>query len=269
MVSKNNTPQVQAIWHMVTWRQTDGNHGEIRKEGRLSCVNKQAEWYSSELKLPSFQMQTFPAQCTLPKEPQWNAFSLQVYPKERREKLRALQAELQLSSKNDCPGMMMSKIKPSWSGRQASVIIESCFATLQTWVWASTRSWWWTGKPGVLQSMGQQRVGHDWATEWSWCHHLRCQGGVHPAWISQLPESSTLETTALAKSHISQGIPRWFTGKESACQAGDSSAILGSGRSSGEGNSKPLQFSCLGNPMGLAGYSPWGCKRVGHDLATN
>ena len=33
------------------------------------------------------------------------------------------------------------------------------------WVWASSRSWWWTGKPGVLQSTGSQRVGHDWATE--------------------------------------------------------------------------------------------------------
>ena len=32
-------------------------------------------------------------------------------------------------------------------------------------VWASSRSWWWTGKPGVLQSMGLQRVGHDWETE--------------------------------------------------------------------------------------------------------
>jgi len=32
-----------------------------------------------------------------------------------------------------------------------------------TWVWASFR--WWTGKPGLLQSMGWQRVGHDWATE--------------------------------------------------------------------------------------------------------
>ena len=31
--------------------------------------------------------------------------------------------------------------------------------------WASSGSWWWTGKPGVLQSMGSQRVGHDWATE--------------------------------------------------------------------------------------------------------
>ena len=33
------------------------------------------------------------------------------------------------------------------------------------WVWASSESWWWTGKPGVLQSMGSQRVRHDWETE--------------------------------------------------------------------------------------------------------
>ena len=37
--------------------------------------------------------------------------------------------------------------------------------TQWTWVWASSRSWWWTRKPGVLQSMGLQRVGHDWMTE--------------------------------------------------------------------------------------------------------
>ena len=37
--------------------------------------------------------------------------------------------------------------------------------TQWTWVWASSRSWWRTGKPGVLQSMGSQRVRHDWATE--------------------------------------------------------------------------------------------------------
>ena len=33
---------------------------------------------------------------------------------------------------------------------------------LKTWVWVSSGSWWWTGRPGVLQSMGSQRVGHDW-----------------------------------------------------------------------------------------------------------
>ena len=36
------------------------------------------------------------------------------------------------------------------------------------WVWASSRSWWWTEKPGVLQSMGSQRVGHDWPTDLNW-----------------------------------------------------------------------------------------------------
>ena len=36
---------------------------------------------------------------------------------------------------------------------------------LWTWVWASSRSWCWTGRPGVLQSIGSQRVGHNWATE--------------------------------------------------------------------------------------------------------
>ena len=40
--------------------------------------------------------------------------------------------------------------------------------TRWTWVWASSGSWWWTGRPGVLQSMGSQRVRHDWATELNW-----------------------------------------------------------------------------------------------------
>ena len=40
--------------------------------------------------------------------------------------------------------------------------------TRWTWVWASSGSWWWTGKPGVLQSMGSQRARHDWATELNW-----------------------------------------------------------------------------------------------------
>ena len=42
-----------------------------------------------------------------------------------------------------------------------------------TWVWVNSGSWWWTGRPGVLQFMESQRVGHDWVTEldWTeWCH---------------------------------------------------------------------------------------------------
>ena len=37
-----------------------------------------------------------------------------------------------------------------------------------TWVWVNSRSWWWTGRPVVLQFMGSERVGHDWATELNW-----------------------------------------------------------------------------------------------------
>ena len=37
-----------------------------------------------------------------------------------------------------------------------------------TWVWVSSGSWWWTGKPGVLQFVVSQRVGPDWVTELNW-----------------------------------------------------------------------------------------------------
>ena len=45
-----------------------------------------------------------------------------------------------------------------WDGWMAS-------PTRWTWVCTSSGSWWWTGRPGMLQSMGSQRVGHDWAAE--------------------------------------------------------------------------------------------------------
>ena len=40
--------------------------------------------------------------------------------------------------------------------------------TQRTWVWGNSGSWWWTGRPGMLQSMGSQRVGYDWVTELNW-----------------------------------------------------------------------------------------------------
>ena len=52
--------------------------------------------------------------------------------------------------------------------------------------------------------------------------------------------------------------------------AGDAGSIPGSGMSPGEGNGNPLQYPYLENLMDrrLAGYSPWNCKRVRHDLGT-
>ena len=40
--------------------------------------------------------------------------------------------------------------------------------TRWTWVWTSCGSWWWTGRSGMLQSMGSQRVREDWMTELNW-----------------------------------------------------------------------------------------------------
>ena len=48
-----------------------------------------------------------------------------------------------------------------WDGWMASL-------TQWTWVWVNSGSWWWTGRADVLQSMGSQRVGHNWATELNW-----------------------------------------------------------------------------------------------------
>ena len=48
-----------------------------------------------------------------------------------------------------------------WDGWMASL-------TRWTWVWVNSRSWWWTGRPGVLWFMRSQRVGHDWATKLNW-----------------------------------------------------------------------------------------------------
>ena len=40
-----------------------------------------------------------------------------------------------------------------------------------TWVWASSGGWWWTGKPGVLQSMGSLTAGHNWLSDLTELNH--------------------------------------------------------------------------------------------------
>ena len=61
---------------------------------------------------------------------------------------------------------------------------DSCMASLiqWTWVWVSSRSWWWTGKPGVLQSMGLQTVRHNWVTELNWIESVA--QNLHPEFIN-------------------------------------------------------------------------------------
>ena len=73
-------------------------------------------------------------------------------------------------------------------------------------------------------------------------------------------------------SFSSHGLPGGSDGKASAYSAGDPGSIPGSGRSPGEGNGNPLQYSCLENPMitksherrSLVGLQSMGLQRVGH-----
>ena len=56
------------------------------------------------------------------------------------------------------------RLKARWEGDDRGWDGWMASPTWWTWVWASSRSWWWAGKPGVLQSMESQRVEHDWMT---------------------------------------------------------------------------------------------------------
>ena len=96
--------------------------------------------------------------------------------------------------------VMLGKIKAGegddrgWDGWIAS-------PTQWTWVWASSRRWWRTEKPGGLQSMGKQRVRHDWATEQQQDPGDDLAGSNHTRrpWISSLldPALSSLRLKTL------------------------------------------------------------------------
>ena len=150
--------------------------------------------------------------------------------------------------------------------------------TQWTWIGANSRRWWNTEKPGMLQFMRLQRVGHDWATEWKqmcltfsffsfssccfWTEyffphvfHLHLISlllvvtlEMYHAWLA-CQNNKKLNNILLP----SQGLPQWLSSKESACNAGATGyvgSILGSGRSPGVGNGHPLQYSCLETSMG-------------------
>ena len=61
--------------------------------------------------------------------------------------------------------LMLGKMKARYKGNNRGWDGWMPSLTQWTWVWVSSRSLWWTWKPGVLQSIGSQRVRHDWATD--------------------------------------------------------------------------------------------------------
>ena len=95
-----------------------------------------------------------------------------------------------------------------WDGWMAS-------PTLWTCVWVNSGSWWWTGRPGVLQFMGLQGVRHDWVTELNWTIIA----------VSLLPELS-------ARNSVSYGLwwCRWWEEDFTLCLLQNIFSLLGSKR---------------------------------------
>ena len=137
----------------------------------------------------------------------------------------------------------------------------------------------WTEKPGGLQSMGSQRVGHDWSdlahstvihTSLHRYMYLKCiQMGYNTGtalhltlWLINISWSLHISTYKSIWSIIMDilGFPGSSDGKESACNAGDPDSISGSGRSSGEKNGNPLQYSSLENSMDRGAWLATVCR---------
>ena len=94
-------------------------------------------------------------------------------------------------------------------------------------------------------------------------------GGRQPLWCFAMTVSRCRSTSGSSDVHFLL-IPGGSDSKESACSAGNLGSIPGWGRSPREGNSDPLQYSCLENPMdrGACRLQSMGSQRVEHDLVT-
>ena len=75
------------------------------------------------------------------------------------------------------------------------------------WVWVNSGSQWWTGRPGVLQFMGSQRVGHDWATELNWTeliHMYKKQRFPFYSFLKKIPLLKHNQNTIITHTHDSK-----------------------------------------------------------------
>ena len=127
-----------------------------------------------------------------------------------------------------------------------------------TWVWASSRSWWWTGKPGLLQSMGSQRVGHDWATELNWCERYKqsTTADLNTGWLSLLLNEIIWQTKQNCNKKLLGSVLR-------------SSALVGlSSEKAMATHSSTLAWK-IPWMEGAGGLQSMGSLGVGHDWATS
>ena len=145
----------------------------------------------------------------------------------------------------------------------------------------------WTEETGRLRCMGLERVRHNWSDSahmhktylWPYVdqtniHYSKkshvlgwpiyiilisipCNillGDFYFVFILDFSRLKEIVIFPFAQSKATSGFPHSLVGKESACNAGDLGLIPRSGRSPGEGNGNPLQYSCLENPMGRGAW---------------
>ena len=82
--------------------------------------------------------------------------------------------------------------------------------TRWTWVWANSRSWWQTGRPGVLRFMGLQRVWQDWGTELNWTELKDYITTMYPAWGQFLPPENFMTNPVILKCILWSGSGKIF-----------------------------------------------------------
>ena len=161
--------------------------------------------------------------------------------------------------------------------------------TQWTWIWTSSRILWWTAKPGALQSMGSQRVKHNWVTDLNlpWVDGTRCHDlSFFECWvlsqlfhtpltfIKRLSSFSLIFTIRVVSSaylrllifllailiptgvfhmmYSAYGLPLWLSGEEYTCNAGIAGHAVSVpvlGRSPGGRHGNQLQSCCLENPL--------------------
>ena len=117
-----------------------------------------------------------------------------------------------------------------------------------------------TEEPGRLQSIGWQRIEHGWV-HMCMCARVHTHTHTHThtcSWRLALPTWAHYFKIALI---FAMGFPDGSAGKETACNAGDPL------KKEMATHSSILAWE-IPRTEGLAGYSPWGHKRVGHNLAT-
>ena len=121
-------------------------------------------------------------------------------------------------------------------------------------------AWGWCTGTTQRDGMGRGREeGSGWGTHvYLWQIHF-------DIWQNQynIVKLNKIQLKKRIKKIYNMGFPYSSVGKESAWNAGDPDSIPESGRSPGEGNHNPLQYSCPKNhgQRSLVGYSPWGHKR--------